>query len=180
MRNLAIGRVASGCWRTARASSSPIKRSSRRLRERVSRRGSGWRSLFGDPGLVQALVEALVLRKIPRVVAHRRPIGAGAGHREGRVEREPRLDRGTRLVQSTKMRESATQNKMWMREISVRLDRPSKPRDRLLPKAEVILRDARYIHPKPRAKVRTADWANTLERTPGIVSVPSSGVTDVV
>ena len=45
------------------------------------------------------------------------------------------------------MRERDAQHKMWMREISVRLDRPSKPRDRLLPKPEVILRDARYIHP---------------------------------
>jgi hypothetical protein len=52
-----------------------------------------------------------------------------------------------RLVESTTMRERDSQNKMGMREISVGLDRPSNPRDRLLPKAEVILRHARYIPP---------------------------------
>jgi hypothetical protein len=66
---------------------------------------------------------------------------------KARVEYETGLDRGMRPVESTKMRGRDAQHKMWMREISVGLDRPSKPCDRLLPKAEVILRDARYIHP---------------------------------
>jgi hypothetical protein len=38
------------------------------------------------------------LGQIGRVVAPRRPAGAGAGHGEGRVEREPGFDGGTRLV----------------------------------------------------------------------------------
>jgi hypothetical protein len=58
--------------------------------------------------------------------------GAGAGDGEGRVERETGFDRGTRLVKSTKLREAAANSKMRMRIISVGLDRPSKPRDRLL------------------------------------------------
>jgi hypothetical protein len=49
------------------------------------------RSLFGDPGLAQALENGLKLGKIRRVVAHRRPGGAGPGNRQSRVEREPRL-----------------------------------------------------------------------------------------
>ena len=69
--------------------------------------------------------------------------GAGAGDGEGRVERETGLDRGTRLVQSTQLRERGGQLKIRCAEISVGLDRPSKPRDRLLLKAEVVLRDAR-------------------------------------
>src|SRR5271155_5977473 len=85
--------------------------------------------------------------QIFRVIAQRRPKGAGAGDGEGRVERETGLDRGTRLVQATKLRKRAAQHKVWMRIISVGLDRPSKPRDRLLPKAEVILRAACNRHP---------------------------------
>ena len=98
---------------------------------------AGRRSLFGDPGLAQAFENGLKLGQIRRVVAHRRPGGAGAGDGEGRVERETGLDCGMRLVKSTKLREGGGQHKIWMRIISVGLDRPSKPRDRLLPTAEV-------------------------------------------
>ena len=72
---------------------------------------------------------------------------AGAGDGEGRVERETGLDRGMRLVQSTKLREGGGQIKICGRIISIGLDRPAKPRDRLLIFAEVELRQAREIHP---------------------------------
>ena len=49
-----------------------------------------------------------------------------------RVERETGLDRGTRLVQPTKLRERGGQVKMRVRKISVGLDRPPTPGDRLL------------------------------------------------
>jgi hypothetical protein len=63
------------------------------------------------------------------------------------VKREPGFDGGTRLVQSTKLRERGPQRKMWLRMISISLDRPSKPRDRLLATGEVVLRDPRVNHP---------------------------------
>ena len=52
-----------------------------------------------------------------------------------------------RLVKATKLRERGGQHEMRCRIISVGLDRPSKPRDRLLLTAEVVLRDARDGHP---------------------------------
>src|SRR5271157_4561437 len=100
-------------------------------RRRGSRRGGGRRSLFGDSGLAQALENGLELGQIRRVVAPRRPEGAGAGDGEGRVERETGLDGGIRLVRSTKLREGRGQVKICMRVISVGLERPSGPRDRL-------------------------------------------------
>jgi hypothetical protein len=103
--------------------------------------------LFGNSGLAQAFESGLDLGEIRWVVAHRRPGGAGAGESEGRVEREAGLDGGTRLVQSTKLREGDAQHKMWKRIISVGLDRPSTPADRLVVKAEVVLRRARNCHP---------------------------------
>ena len=81
--------------------------------------------------------------QIRRVVARRRPDGAGAGDGEGRVEREAGLDGGTRLVQPTKLGKSGGQLEMRIRIVSVGLDRPSTPRDGLLPTAEVVLRKAR-------------------------------------
>ena len=53
-----------------------------------------------------------------------------------------------RLVKSTKLREGGGQVKICDRKISVGLDRPPKPRDRLLPTAEMVLRDARESHPE--------------------------------
>src|SRR5580658_326919 len=85
--------------------------------------------------------------QICRVVAQRREMGAGAGDGEGWVQREPGLDCRTRLIQATKLRKRYAQHKMGMRIISVGLDRPSTPGDRLLPKAQLILRDARVSHP---------------------------------
>jgi|SRR5271165_2300371 len=118
----------------------PSRASSRPRRRRGSRRGGGRRSLFGNPGLAQAVENLLSLDQECRVVAHRRPGGAGARDGEGRVEREASLDGGMRLVESTKLREGGAQHKMWLRIISVGLDRPSKPRDRLVPAAELVLR----------------------------------------
>ena len=63
----------------------------------------------GTPGDAHAFENALKLGKIRRVVAPRRPGGAGAGDREGRVEREAGPDGGMRLVQSTEVRESSGQ-----------------------------------------------------------------------
>ena len=60
-----------------------------------------------------------------------------------RVERETGLDSGTRLVKPAKLREGGGQRKICMRIISVGLDRPSKPRNRLIVTAEMVLRDAR-------------------------------------
>src|SRR5271169_3368266 len=88
---------------------------------------------------------ALHLGPTGRVVD--RPGGTGAGDGEGRVEREAGPDLGTRLVKSTKPRERGPQHKMCLRRISVGLDRPSTPRDRLVAKAEVVLRDGREGHP---------------------------------
>ena len=68
--------------------------------------------MFRHPGFAQAVENGLELGQIRRVVAHSRPIGAGAGDGEGRVEREPSLDCGMRLVQSAKLRERGSQQKM--------------------------------------------------------------------
>ena len=80
------------------------------------------------------------LGQILRVTALGGQEGAGAGDCESRVQRETRPDRGTRVIKSPKLRQSGGQLKMWLRIISVGFDRPSKPRDRLLPNAEVELR----------------------------------------
>src|SRR5271157_1716553 len=63
---------------------------------------------------------------------------------------------------------------MGMRKVSVGLDRPSKPRDCLLVKSEVVLRDARVAHPVVRHRVvRTK--AQSLDN----VSLGFFGVTDI-
>src|ERR1700733_15266673 len=87
------------------------------------------------------------LDQVRRVVAYRRPIGAGAGDGEGQGEREPNLDGGIRLARAAELRERGSQRKMHKREISVGLDCPLKPRDRLVPGAELVLRIARETLP---------------------------------
>ena len=52
-----------------------------------------------------------------------------------------------RLVKSTNLGEGGGQGEMCERKISVGLDRPSKPPDRLFRTAEVVLRIARERHP---------------------------------
>ena len=52
------------------------------------------------------------------------------------------------LVDSTKLRKGGGQHEMWMRMIPVGLDRPPKPRGRLLATAEVELRYAHIVHPR--------------------------------
>ena len=99
--------------------------------------------------------------------------GAGAGDGEGRVERETGLDCGTRLVKSTKLREGGGQIKMCDRIISVGLDRPSIPRNRLLVTAEVELRHARDIHPDVSHRI-----ARTEAQGLGNVSLCFFGATD--
>src|SRR5271165_5001541 len=120
---------------------------SRRRRRRGSRRGGGRRSLFGDSGLAHAFENGLKLGQIGRVIAHSRPKGAGAGDGEGRVERETGLDCGMCLVWSTKVREGGSQQEIRCRIISVGLDCPPKPLNRLIPIAEVVLRDAQETIP---------------------------------
>src|SRR5271169_1552614 len=107
----------------------------------------GSRSLLGKSGVAQAFENALKLGQVFRVTALPPPEGAGAGGGERRVERETGLDSGTRLVLPTKLRQSGRQLKMSQGEISVGFDRPSKTRDRFLPKTEVALRCARGRHP---------------------------------
>src|ERR1700722_3990624 len=98
------------------------------------------------PGHAHAFENGLELGHIGRVVARRRPGCAGARDGEARVERETGFDRGTRLVQSAQPREGDGQLKICMRMVSIGLDRPSKPCDRLLPLAEVILLVAHRMH----------------------------------
>ena len=52
----------------------------------------GRRSLFGHSGLAHAVEKALQLGQMGRVIAHRRPGGAGARDGESRIERETGLD----------------------------------------------------------------------------------------
>ena len=105
------------------------------------------RSVFRNSGLAHAFEDGLKLGQIRRVVAHRRPSGAGARDGEGRVERETGLDCGMRIVKSTKLREGGGRQEIRCRIISVGLDRPSEPCGRLLITAENELRDARESLP---------------------------------
>ena len=92
-----------------------------------------------------------------RVAAYRWPGGADAGDGEGRVEREAGLDGGMRVVKSTKLREAGGQPKICYRIVSVGLDRPSKPRDRLVIKTEVALRRTRVGHPDVSQRIARAE-----------------------
>ena len=83
-----------------------------------SKMGSSWARYVGSPLIAVQSARAREMVK-------------------ARVEREAGLDRGTRLVKSTELREGGRQLKYAGGIISVGLDRPSKPRDRLLPTAEV-------------------------------------------
>ena len=62
-----------------------------------------------------------------------------------------------RLVKSTKKRESGGQIETCCRIISIGLDRPSKPLDRLLPTAEMVLRIARNRHPDVSQRIARAE-----------------------
>ena len=68
---------------------------------------------------------------------------------------------------------AAANTKICMRIISVGLDRPSKPRDRLLPTAEVELRNARVSHPDVSHRI-----ARTEAQGLGNVSLCFFGATD--
>src|SRR5271166_483797 len=126
-------------------------------RRRGSRRGGGRRSLFGESGLAQAVENGSEGGQIGRVVAHRRPVGAGAGDGEVRVEREAGLDGGTRLVETPRLREGGGQPKICWRMVSVGLDRPPTPRGRLLVTPELVLRDARECHPGVSRRIARAE-----------------------
>ena len=111
--------------------------------------------------------------EIRRVVAYRGPIGAGARDGEGRVEREAGLDSGIRLVKSIKLREGGSRREMPKRIISVGLERPSTPCDRLLPTAELELRNSRASHPEVSHRIARTE-AQGLDR----MSFGFFGVTD--
>jgi hypothetical protein len=115
------------------------------------------------------LREGLKLDQIRQVVAQRYPGGAGAGDREGRIERETGQDGGTSLVEAAKPRQGSAQVKICSRIISVGLDRPSTPSDRLLPTAEVVLRDARAHPPGVCHSPRRRPLPETLSRVPTIL-----------
>ena len=68
---------------------------------------------------------------------------------------------------------AAAKCEICRRIISIGLDRPSKPRDRLLPTAEVELRKAREIHPGVRLRI-----ARTEAQRLGNVSLCFFGATD--
>ena len=87
---------------------------------------------FRRPCFPQAVQQELEPREKRRVVADSCPDGAVARDGVDRIERETRLYCRTRLVKSTKMREGRGQVKMCVGKIWVGLDRPPKPRDRLL------------------------------------------------
>jgi hypothetical protein len=131
-------------------------------------------SLFREPGLAQAFKNGLELGQIRRVTALCRPEGAGAGDGEGRVAREAGFDGGMRLVQSTKLREGGAHPEMRNRITSIGLDRPSKPRDCLLPTAEAIFRNSRDCHPDISERV-----ARTEAQGLANVSLGVFGATDV-
>ena len=63
------------------------------------------------------------------------------------MESEAGLDGGTRLVEPIELRERGSRPKKRQQKISVGLDRPPKPRNRLLAIAELELRSARANHP---------------------------------
>jgi hypothetical protein len=88
--------------------------------------------LFRDSSLAHAFENWPMPGQIPRVIAYRRKDGAGAGDSESWVERETGFDGGMRFVKSTKLRKGGGQLKICSRIVSVGLDRPSTPRDRLL------------------------------------------------
>ena len=104
--------------------------------------------MLGQAGLAHAFENGLELREICRVVGPRGPGGAGPRNGECRVERETGIDRGMRFVKSTELREGGGQMKISGRIISVGLDRPTKPRDRLLVdcRGGGFARPATFIH----------------------------------
>ena len=121
---------------------------------RPSRMGSSWARYVGSSLIA---VQAARAREMEKVGLSARPA----------------LTAESRLVQSAKLREGGGQHKMWMRIISVGLDRPPKPRDRLLPTAEVELRHARVDHPDVSQRI-----ARTEAQGLGNVSLGFFGATD--
>ena len=129
--------------------------------------------MFRNSGLAHAFENRLELREIPRVVAHRRPGSVEAGDGEGGIESETGLGCGTSLIKASKLREAGAQHKIYIRKISVHLDRPPTPRDRLLPTTEVKFREARPAHPDVSIRVARTE-AQTLRN----VSLRFFGATD--
>src|SRR5271154_5307067 len=131
------------------------------------------RSLFRNSGVAHAFENRLELGEIPRVVAHRRPGSVEAGDGEGGVESETGLGCGTSLIKASKLREAGTQHKIYIRKISVGINRPPIPRDCLLPTAEVEVREARPAHPNVSIRIARTE-AQSLRN----VSLCFFGATD--
>ena len=79
------------------------------------------------------------------------------GDGESRVEREAGFGSGMRLVNSIKLRKGGGQHEIWKRIISVGLDRPSRPSDRLLVTTEVEFRYAPDTHPGVCQRIARAE-----------------------
>src|SRR3984885_10241484 len=113
------------------------------------------------------------LGEIRRVVAHGRPGGAEGGDGEGGNEGETGFNRGTGLIEAAQLRESGAQHKIYVRKVSVCLDRPPIPRDCLFPTAKVEFRLAHPRYPDVSIGVARTE-AQTLRN----VSLCLFGATD--
>src|SRR6202042_3814517 len=134
------------------------------------RRGS-W-SFSRYSGLAHAFEKGLKLGQIRQVVAPRCPGGAGAGDRESRIERET-----VRTAERASLRRpshAGAAPQCSTRIILVGLDRPSTPSGRLLPTAEVVLRDARAHHPGVCHSLRRLLLPEPLSRVPPILPLGGS------
>ena len=92
------------------------------------------------PGLAHAIIDALALREIGRIVAE--CAGAKAADGEGRIERKPRLGRGPCLTHPTKVRLGGGEKEMRGGMISIGIDRPEQPNGGFLVAAEKELCEA--------------------------------------
>src|ERR1700677_163859 len=133
----------------------------------------GRRSLSRDSGIAHAFESRLELREMRRIVAHRRPSRVEASDGESRDVSEAGLGCGMGLVWATKLRKGGAQHKIDIRKISVGLDRPPVPTDRLLPTAGAEVCEARPAHPDVSIRI-----ARTEAQTFGDVSLCFFGATD--
>src|ERR1700722_17957887 len=117
------------------AASRSRKRSSRwiwtrrPLRPAVSRRANPRRSCLGDSGAAHIDNDPGPLLKIDGIVTRYRRLKIRDG--EPGIESQPRSELGPRFVHSANVRQYCSINEMTQGEISIGLDRPTKPRGRL-------------------------------------------------
>ena len=124
------------------------------LRQRRGwRRGGGRRSLFRDPGLTQAVNDALVSRDRRGVVISPRA-GPEPGDGESRVECRSRLSLGPRLNKAPETRQSSRQIEMTAWKAPIGLDEAAQPGDCLLLPSKAKL--GRPGNETPKVCVRVA------------------------